>query len=438
MTKPIVAIVGRPNTGKSTLLNRIVGRPQAIVEDLPGTTRDRNTADVEWLGNSFTVIDTGGLEIAPETSIARGVKAQVETAIKEADLILFLVDAKDGLTPADSDIADELRKSGKPVLLAANKADNQRLESEALEFYELGIGDPLVISAHHGRNVAELLDKIVSLLPSASTPEKAKEPIKVAIAGRPNAGKSMLLNALVGRERCIVDEKPGTTRDAVDTLFECEGQNVLFIDTAGIRRRGKIERGIEKYSVERTKRAMERADIVLLILDATEVSTAQDTHIAGYIQGVVRGIIIIVNKWDLVANKDTAEWSKKIKNRFKFASYAPILYTSAKTGQGVDKVMPEVLQVYAERQKRIPTAAVNSVIQQAVAAHVRPKNRNKELKVFYVTQADVDPPTFVFFTNDAKMVHFSYRRFLENRLRQAYGFTGTPLKLIFKTRGEGQ
>jgi len=415
----------------------MVGRPQAIVEDLPGTTRDRNTADVEWLGKSFTVIDTGGLEIAPETSIARGVKAQVETAIKEADLILFLVDAKDGLTPADSDIADELRKSGKPVLLAANKADNQRLESEALEFYELGIGDPLVISAHHGRNVAELLDKIVSLLPSASTPEKAKEPIKVAIAGRPNAGKSMLLNALVGQERCIVDEKPGTTRDAVDTLFRYEDQNVLFIDTAGIRRRGKIERGIEKYSVERTKRAMERADIVLLILDATEVSTAQDTHIAGYIQGVVRGIIIIVNKWDLVANKDTAEWSKKIKNRFKFASYAPILYTSAKTGQGVDKVMPEILQVYAERQKRIPTAAVNNVIQQAVAAHVRPKNRNKELKILYVTQADVDPPTFVFFTNDAKMVHFSYRRFLENRLRQAYGFTGTPLKLIFKTRGEG-
>jgi len=438
MTKPIVAIVGRPNTGKSTLLNRIVGRPQAIVEDLPGTTRDRNTADAEWGGKAFTLIDTGGLETAPETSIARGVKAQVETAIKEAELVLFMVDAKDGLTPADSDIADVLRRTGKPVLLVANKADNTRLENEAMEFYQLGLGDLISISAHHGRNVAELLDKIIAHLPSAPKPEQAQKPIRVAIAGRPNAGKSMLLNALVGQERCIVDEKPGTTRDAIDTLFNCGEQDFLFIDTAGIRRRGKIERGIEKYSVERTMRAMERADVVLLVLDATEVSTAQDAHIAGYVQELARGIIIIVNKWDLVADKDTATWSKNIKNRFKFASFAPILYTSAKTGLGVDKVMPEVLEVYAERQKRIPTSAVNSVIQQAVSAHVKPKDLHKELKVFYATQAEIDPPTFVFFTNDAKMVHFSYKRFLENRLRQAFGFKGTPLKLIFKTRGEGK
>ena len=436
MSKPVVAIVGRPNTGKSTLLNRMVGRPQAIVEDLPGTTRDRNMADVSWQGAEFTLVDTGGLEIAPETSIARGVKAQVETAINEANLVLFLVDAKDGVSPADAEIADKLRRTGKPILLVANKADNQRLETEALEFYELGLGEPHIVSAHHGRGVAELLDKIISLLPSVPSSATRTDAIKVAIAGRPNAGKSMLLNALVGEERCIVDEKPGTTRDAVDTMFECEGQNVLFIDTAGIRRRGKVQAGIEKYSVARTLRAIDRADLVLLVLDAIEIATAQDTHIAGYIQKLAKGIIIIVNKWDLVENKDIAGWSKNIKSHFKFASFAPILYTSAKTGLGVDKVMPEVRHVYMDRQKRLPTSAVNSVIQQAVAAHVRPKGKGKELKVFYATQADVNPPTFVFFTNDAKLVHFSYRRFLENRLRQAYEFTGTPLRLIFKTRGE--
>jgi GTP-binding protein len=437
LTNPVIAIVGRPNTGKSTLLNRIVGRPQAIVEDLPGTTRDRNLAECEWQGVAFTLVDTGGLEIAPETSIARGVKAQVETAIKEAGLILFLVDAKDGVTAADLEIADALRKAGKPLLVVANKADNQKLETQALEFYELGMGDPIPVSAHHGRGVAELLDKIIALLPDVPPCPPASEPVRVAIAGRPNAGKSMLLNALVGEERAIVDEKPGTTRDAVDTRYEYEGQSILFIDTAGIRRRGKVLAGIEKYSVARTLRAIDRADIVLMVLDATEIATAQDTHIAGYIQQVARGIIIIVNKWDLVENKDTAAWSKNIKRHFKFASYAPILYTSAKTGLGVEKVMPEVLHVLRERQKRLPTAAVNNVIQQAVAAHVRPKDQGKELKVFYATQADINPPTFVFFTNDAKLVHFSYKRFLENRLRQAYEFAGTPLKLIFKTRGKG-
>jgi GTPase len=436
LARPVVAIIGRPNTGKSTLLNRIVGRPQAIVENLPGTTRDRNIADVSWQGVDFTLIDTGGLEILPESAIARGVKAQVEIAVSEADLILFIVDAKDGLTPADQEIADVLRKAGKPILLVANKADNQRLENESLEFYNLGLGDLMVISAHHGRGVAELLDKIAELLPREPAEPQTPEPIKVAIAGRPNAGKSMLLNKLAGEERFIVDEVPGTTRDAVDTLCTFEGENILLIDTAGIRRRGKVQAGIEKYSVSRTLRAIERADVVLMVLDATEVSTAQDTHIAGYIQEAAKGIIIIVNKWDLVANKDIREWNKNIKNRFKFASFAPILYTSAKTGLGVDRIMPEVRNVYRERQKRVPTSAVNSVIQQAVVAHVKPKDKGKELKVFYVTQADINPPTFVFFTNDAKMVHFSYRRFLENRIRDAYEFRGTPLRLIFKTRGE--
>jgi GTP-binding protein len=436
MTKPVVAIVGRPNTGKSTLLNRIVGRPQAIVEDLPGTTRDRNMADVAWQGTEFTLIDTGGLEIAPGTSIARGVREQVETAIREADLLLFLVDAKDGLTPSDHEIADRLRKASKPLLLVVNKADNQKLETQALEFYNLGFGEPFAVSAHHGRGIADLLDRIVSLLPSVPAAEPAPAAIKVAIAGRPNVGKSMLLNTMAGKIRSIVDATPGTTRDAIDTMLDFQGQNVLLIDTAGVRRRGKVEAGIEKYSVSRTLRAIDRADIVLLVIDAVEMSTAQDTHIAGYIQEAAKGIIIIVNKWDLIEEKDTVEWNKRIRSNFKFASFAPILYTSAKSGQGVDKIMPEVRHVYEERQTRLPTAAVNNIIQEAVASHVRPKDKGKELKILYATQADINPPTFVFFTNDAKLVHFSYRRFLENRIRKSYAFTGTPLRLIFKSRGE--
>jgi len=436
MAKPIVAIVGRPNTGKSTLLNRIVKRPVAITEDLPGTTRDRNMADVNWEGVEFTLVDTGGLEIAPRTTITRSVKTQVETAISEADVIVDVVDAKDGITPVDSEIADVLRRANKPILVAANKADNERLEIEALEFYELGLGEPIAISAHHGRGVAELLDKIIELLPSQQPAEAVPESIGVAIVGRPNVGKSMLLNALVGEERSIVDDMPGTTRDAVDTPFDYKGQNMLLIDTAGIRRRGKVEAGVEQYSVVRTFRAIDRSDIVLLVLDATELVTAQDTHIAGYIQEAVKGIIIIINKWDLIEDKDAAVWNKTIKNVFKFASYAPILYTSAKSGQGVEKIMPQVSQVYRERLKRLSTAVVNNVIQQAIAAHNRPNVKGKQLKIFYATQAEVNPPTFVFFTNDATLVHFSYKRFLENQLRQAFGFAGTPLRLTFKTRGE--
>ncbi len=436
MTKPIVAIVGRPNTGKSTLLNRMVGKRQAIVEDLPGTTRDRNMADVTWQGVEFTVVDTGGLELLPASTIARGVKVQVETAIDEAKVILLLVDAINGVTPSDLEIADRLRKVGKPLIVVANKADNTRLETEALEFYELGLGEPFAVSAHHGRGVADLLDRITDLLPRVPPAVTAPEVIKVAIAGRPNVGKSMLLNTLVGEDRAIVDEMPGTTRDTVDTMFDFQGQNVLIIDTAGIRRRGRVQSGIERYSVARTLRAIDRADIVLLVLDATEIATAQDAHVAGYIQQAAKGIVIIVNKWDLIEDKDESGWNKTIKMHFKFASFAPILYTSAKSGQGVDKIMPEVCHVYRERLKRLPTSAVNNIVQQAVASHIRPKNRGKEFKVFYATQADVNPPTFVFFTNDARLIHFSYRRFLENRLRQAYEFTGTPLRLIFKTRGE--
>jgi GTP-binding protein len=305
-----------------------------------------------------------------------------------------------------------------------------------VEFYELGLGEPIVISTHHGRGVAELLDNIVSLLPPQPPAESEVEAVKVAIVGRPNVGKSMLLNALIGNKRAIVDDAPGTTRDAVDTLFDFNGQNVLLIDTAGVRRRGRVKAGVERYSVIRTLRAIDRADVVLLVLDATEMATTQDTHIAGYIQQAAKGIVIIVNKWDLIENKDVAGWNKFIRSQFKFASYAPILYTSAKSGQGVDRIMPQVSEVYRERLKRLSTSKVNSVIQQAVAAHNRPRLKNKQLKVFYATQAEVNPPTFVFFTNDTRLVHFSYRRYLENKLREAFGFAGTPLRLIFKTRGE--
>jgi GTP-binding protein len=436
LTKPIIAIVGRQNAGKSTLLNRVAGKPLAIVEDLPGTTRDRIFAGVSWHGIEFTLVDTGGLELEPSSTIAQGVKAQIEAAISLADVIILMVDVRDGVTPADLEIADMLRRASKPIMLAANKADNARLENEAVEFYELGLGEPLPISAHHGRGIAELLDRIVSMLPSPTPIEAEPEAIKVAIVGRPNVGKSMLLNALVGDKRAIVDDSPGTTRDAVDTLFDFDGQSVLLIDTAGIRRRGRVKAGVERYSVIRTLRAIDRADIVLLVLDATELAATQDTHIAGYIQQAAKGIILVVNKWDLVENKDVTEWNRYIRSQLKFVAYAPVLYTSAKLGQGVDRIMPQVRQIYQERLKRLSTATVNDTIQRAVAAHNRPRNRGKQLKILYATQAEVNPPTFVFFANDARLIHFTYRRYLENKLRQAFGFAGTPLRLVFKTRGE--
>ena len=436
MNKPIVAIVGRQNVGKSTLLNRLAGKRVAIVEDLPGTTRDRVFADVSWQEVTFTLVDTGGLEPRPHSTIAQEVKEQVEIAIAEADAVIFLVDVKDGLTPSDLEIADRLRRSSKPILLVANKADNTKLEAGAVEFYELGLGEPLTISAYHGRGTAELLDKIIALLPAPSPTEAEAEVMKVAIVGRPNVGKSMLLNTLLGNERAIVDDIPGTTRDAIDTLFDFDGQGVLLIDTAGIRRRGRLGTGIEKYSVLRALRAIDRADVALLVLDATELVTAQDTHIAGYVQQAAKGIVLVVNKWDLVADKNITEYNNHIRRQLKFMSYAAVLYISAKFGQGVDRIMPEVSRVYQERFKRLPTAAVNSVVQQAAMVHNLPRAGTKQLKILYATQAEVNPPTFVFFVNDANLIHFSYRRYLENKLRQSFGFAGTPLRLVFKTRGE--
>jgi len=436
VSKPIVAIIGRQNVGKSTLLNRLAGKPIAIVADLPGTTRDRIFAAVSWQGVEITLVDTGGLEVRPKSSIARGVKAQVEAAIAEADLIIFLVDTKDGVVPSDLDIAEMLRSSSKPLILVANKADNPKLETQAVEFYQLGLGEPLAISAYHGRRTAELLDRVCSLLPTSKVVETKAEIMKLAIVGRPNVGKSTLLNAILGEERAIVDEVPGTTHDAVNTLLDFDGQNVILIDTAGIRRRGRWGVGVEWYSVIRALRAIDEADIALLVLDATELLTSQDKHIAGYIQEAAKGVVLVVNKWDLAQSKSVAEYNRYIRSQLKFMSYASVVYISAKFGHGVDKVMPQAFGVYQERLKRLSTTEVNSVVQPAVAAHNLPRKGGKQLKIFYATQAEVNPPTFVFFVNDAKLIHFSYRRYLENKLRQAFSFGGTPLRLIFKTRGE--
>ena len=434
--KSFVAIVGRQNVGKSTLLNRLAGKPLAIVEDLPGTTRDRIYASVSWQGVEFTIVDTGGLEPAPQSTVAQGVKEQVEAAITEAEVIILLVDVSDGVTPSDREIADRLRQVSKPILLVANKVDNVRREADVVEFYQLGLGEPLAISAYHGLGTTELLDRVASLLPTAVPAEAESEIIKVAIVGRPNVGKSMLLNALLGGQRTIVDDVPGTTRDAIDTLFDFDGQSVLLIDTAGIRRRGRVEKGIERYSVIRALRAIERADIAVLVLDAIEPLTAQDMHIAGYIQQAAKGVMLAVNKWDLAVDKSVTEYDRYIRSKLKFMAYAPVLYISAKLGQEVDKVMPQVCQIYQERLKRLPTAVVNRVVQEAVAAHNLPRRGSKQLKVLYATQAEVSPPTFVFFVNDANLIHFSYQRYLENKLRQSFSFVGTPFRLVFKTRGE--
>lgn len=437
MTKPVVAIIGRQNVGKSTLLNRVTGDRIAIVEDLPGTTRDRVMADVSWQGRQFILADTGGLEIEPGSTIGQGVKQQAQTAMDEADVIIFLADVRDGVTPSDLEITDLLRPVDKPVVLAVNKADNDGMEAGAAEFYGLGLGEPRPISAYHGRGIARLLDEVVGHLPPApAEAEPDAEMMKVAIVGRPNVGKSTLLNALLGEERVIVDDTPGTTRDAIDSLVDFDGESVLLIDTSGIKRRGRLGAGVGRYSAIRALRAIDRADVALVVLDASELATAQDMHIAGYVQQAAKGIILVVNKWDLPEDKNTAECDRYIRGQFRFVSYAPVLYISAKSGQGVDKIMPQVRQIYEERRKRLPTAAVNSIIQQAVAAHGVPRKGSKLLKIRYATQAEASPPTFVLFVNDPRLVHFSYRRYLENKLRQVFGFAGTPIRFVFKTGGD--
>jgi GTPase len=434
MNKPVVAIVGRQNVGKSTLLNRVAARQISITEDLPGTTRDRVIVDVSWQGRQFSLIDTAGLEPATESQMSRAVQEQVKVAITDADVIIFLCDIRDGVTTFDRDIANMLRQTNKPLLLVVNKADSVQLENHAAEFYELGLGDPFPISAYHGRGTADLLDRVLELLPSSEPVEEVSSQVKIAIVGRPNVGKSMLLNAILGEDRVVVSEIPGTTRDAIDTAVDFAGRNVILIDTGGIRRRGKPDTDVEKHSVLRSFRAIDRADVALLVLDAQEAFTGQDKHIGGYVQQAYKGIMLVVNKWDLVQEQDKRAWRQAMRNEFQYVPYAPVLFVSAKTGNGVNKIIPRAIEIYEERNKRLPTAMVNSVIQQAVAAHSPPHILGKLIKVKYVTQVEVNPPTFVFFVNDAR-VHFSYRRYLENQLREAFGFSGTAIRLVFKTGG---
>ena len=436
MSKPIVAIIGRQNVGKSTLLNRLAGKRISIVEDLPGTTRDRVFTDVAWNDRSFTLVDTGGLELGMETEIDRGVKEQISQAMSEADAIVFMVDVKDGIMPADTEIADLVRRLKKPTLLVANKGDNEKLESQAVEFYQLGLGEPFVISAYHGRSTAELIEKIIAMLPENVPSLTEPEIMKVAIVGKPNVGKSMLLNAILGKERTIVSNVPGTTRDAIDTQVDFMGKQVLLIDTAGIRKRGQIETGIEQYSVIRSMHAIDRCDVALLVLDATEMFSAQDTHIAGYIQQAVKGIVIIVNKWDLVTDEDQAVWAENTRKQFKFMAYAPVMFISAKTGKSVRDVMPQAYLVYQERIKVVPEAELRGAMRDAVASHNLQRKGKMMLSVKGVTQVAVNPPTFVFKVNNTKLVHFSYKRFLENKLREAFGFMGTPLRIDFKAGNE--
>jgi GTPase len=435
LAKPIVVVIGRQNVGKSTLINRIAGKPVAIVEDFPGTTRDRIFADADWNGVDFTLVDTGGLEFQDRSDIAGEVRKQARAAIGQADVIVFIADVKEGLMPADQEIADILRRSRKPVILAVNKVDSEKNRPEAAEFNKLGFGEPFAMSAHHGRGVAELLDRIVTLLPAQPPAEEIILGTRVAIVGRPGVGKSQLLNALLGAERSIVGNQPGTTRDAIDTSFDFNGQNMIIIDTAGIRRRGKVDKGIEWFSVLRSMRAIDRCDIALLVIDATEPLTEQDAHIAGYIEEAGKGIIVLVNKWDLITEKNRTVYNDYIAERLKFASYAPILYISAKLGQGTNKILPTVEQINQERSMKIPDMEINELIKEAVAGHNLPHLGNKVLALYSVSQSAVNPPTFEFKVNDTKLIHFSYKRFLENRLREVYSFRGTPVRLVFKTRG---
>lgn len=438
--KPILAIVGRPNVGKSTLFNRIIGERTAIVADMPGTTRDRLYADTEFAGREFTVVDTGGIvgegEIPRESSgeIAKLARAQAELAISEADAILFLVDAEQGVMPGDFEIAQILRKSAKPVYVAVNKADNEKRSADAVEFYRLGLGDPEPISSLHGVGTGDLLERIVKAFP-AQPPEAESEIPKIAIVGRPNVGKSSLLNAILGQERAIVSQVPGTTRDALDTEVEWRGQPVTLIDTAGLRRRGKIEPGLSKFSSLRSLKAIQRADVVLLLLDASEGTLAQDTHVASYILEENKGIVLVVNKWDLI-DKDIQskqEFTERVRNVFSFIPFAPIVFASAKTRQGVKGVVDTALRVRTELHTRVSTTELNDLLREAIGEHEPPSKGKRVLKFYYATQADAVPPTFVFFVNRKDLIHFSYQRYLENKIRERWDLTGAPIRLVFRS-----
>ncbi len=463
---PLVAIVGRPNVGKSTFFNRMLGERVAIVEDMPGTTRDRIYGDTDWNGREFTLIDTGGLELGSEIpvgqvgldgqpgDIMKRVQAQAKLAIEEADVIVFMVDAQAGITAADEEVADLLRRTQKSVVLAVNKADNAKLRQDAVEFYTLGIGEPITLSSTQGTGTGDLLDLIVDALPpeeERSEDEEDEEITRIAIVGRPNVGKSSLLNAILGFQRTIVSDVPGTTRDAIDTEFEYKDKKLVLIDTAGIRRRGRVGPGVEKYSVLRASRAIDRSDVALLLIDASEGLAAQDTHIAGEIQEKAKGVVVIVNKWDLAQAQrreeregifpnpddeiESAErYRKIIAEGLKFIPYAPIVFASAKTGYHVQSLFDIVLNIAEMRYLRVPTSRLNEVVQEAIRRHNPTIFKGKVMKIYYATQTQVNPPTFVFFVNDPQALHFSYERYLENQLRYAFSFKGTGIRLQFRAR----
>lgn len=431
MSSLLVAIVGRPNVGKSTLFNRLVGRRVAIVEQSPGVTRDRIYGRTEWLGVPLVVIDTGGLDFSDKGTVAASVRAQAQVAIDEADVILFVVDSREGVTSNDLETAETLRRTSKPVLLVANKVEDYTDTSHLLDFYELGLGQAIPISAAHGQNVGDLLDEVISHRKSSAARHYDESAIRMAVVGRPNAGKSSLVNAMLGEERSIVDSEPGTTRDAIDTLFVREDRTYVIIDTAGLRRKGRVREGLEKYSALRTLRAVDECDVGLLLIDATAGCTDQDARIAGYVDECGRGLCILVNKWDAVDEKKTpaSEVERQIRSSMAFAHYAPILFVSAKTGLRIDKVFTAVDTVIEQHRRTVPTSLLNEILEEAVLRSPPPSRRGQPLSIYYITQTGTQPPRFRLFVNKADRMHFSYLRYIENELRTSLGFEGTPIRI---------
>ncbi|MGG7163631.1 ribosome biogenesis GTPase Der [Clostridium ihumii] len=438
MGKPVVAIVGRPNVGKSTLFNKLAGKRIAIVQDTPGVTRDRIYAEAEWLNHNFTMIDTGGIEPTNEDIIMAQMRRQANIAVETADVIVFIVDGKAGLHPSDYEVAQMLRKSNKPIVLVVNKVDRIELEDNAYEFYNLGMGTPVTISASQGLGLGDMLDEVVKHFNSDGENEEDDEYVRIAMIGKPNVGKSSLINKLLGEDRNIVSNIPGTTRDAIDSKLETEEGKFILIDTAGLRRKSKVKEEIERYSVVRTLAAIERADICILMIDATEGLSDQDEKIVGYAHELNKAIMVIVNKWDLVEKDDKTmkEFQANIAKGLSFMSYATYLFISAKTGQRVNRVLKVAKDCYNNYSKRIATGVLNDVISRAVLMKEPPIVALRRLKIFYVTQVGTKPPTFIFFVNDPNLLHFSYERYLENQLRESFDFKGTGIKLIFRQRKE--
>lgn len=435
MPKPVVAIVGRPNVGKSTIFNRIVGERVSIVEDLPGVTRDRIYSSGEWLTHDFNIIDTGGIDIGDEPFLEQ-IRQQAEIAIDEADVIIFLVNGREGVTSADEEVAKILYRSKKPIVLAVNKIDNPEMRDLIYDFYALGFGEPIPISGSHGLGIGDLLDAAAEHFPKQEDDEYDEETIRFSLIGRPNVGKSSLVNAMLGEERVIVSDIAGTTRDAIDSTFTKEGQDYVIIDTAGMRKKGKVYESTEKYSVLRALKAIERSDVVLVVLNAEEGIIEQDKRIAGYAHEAGKAVVIVVNKWDAIEKdeKTMKEFEQNIREHFLFLDYAPVVFLSAKTKKRIHTLLPVINKASENHALRVQTNVINDVIMDAVAMNPTPTHNGNRLKIYYTTQVAVKPPTFVVFVNDPELMHFSYERFLENRLRDAFGFEGTPIKIFARTR----